>query len=229
MRHIKPLIQSDFPLIIVKDIGMQFPTSNSKQQKRFALFICPHCDNTFRSEATSVKKRRATKCKSCHIRIKTTTHGETNTRLYNIWVGMRSRCNNSNAVGYANYGGRGITICKAWDDYTAFKAWAISAQYSDLLSIDRIDNDKGYLPSNCRWATRTTQARNTRVICAKNTTGYRGVYPEGPSFVASIGLNNKTYRIGTFATKELAAIAYDTFVIANKLGHTINKVGSDGS
>ena len=91
-----------------------------------------------------------------------TTHGETKTRLYQIWAGMRKRCNNQNSYNYKHYGGRGISVCSEWDDFLAFKEWAVNNGYDDSLSIDRIDVDGDYTPLNCRWADNITQANNKR-------------------------------------------------------------------
>jgi hypothetical protein len=93
----------------------------------------------------------------------TTKHHLSNTRIYNIWKDMRKRCNNPNSSNYKNYGGRGITICDEWENnFMSFYNWSMNNGYSDSFSIDRINNDGNYEPSNCRWVDRKTQNSNTR-------------------------------------------------------------------
>lgn len=96
-----------------------------------------------------------------------TTHGERDTRLYNIWVHIRQRCGNPQNKNFMYYGGRGVRVCIEWrDSFEAFRAWALANGYRDDLTIDRIDANGNYEPSNCRWLTQAEQNRNRR-YCKK--------------------------------------------------------------
>ena len=86
-------------------------------------------------------------------------------KLYIIWIGMKQRCNNPNNTNYKNYGAKGIRVCKEWDkSFDNFYNWALSIGYKEnkniKLTIDRIDNTKGYYPSNCRFLTLKEQQNN---------------------------------------------------------------------
>lgn len=96
-------------------------------------------------------------------------HGEHKTRLYHIWRGMKYRCKSTESIKRKTYKDRGITVCEEWSDYNVFREWALSNGYADNLTIDRIDNGKGYSPDNCRWATAKEQSDNRR-----NTIRYYG-------------------------------------------------------
>lgn len=92
-----------------------------------------------------------------------TKHGLSGTRIYRIWVEMNHRCYLASDTNYQKYGARGISVCNEWkDNFLAFYDWAMTNGYSDELTIDRIDNDLGYSPNNCRWATYSQQNKNRK-------------------------------------------------------------------
>lgn len=89
-------------------------------------------------------------------------HGLSGSRIYNCWVDMKRRCYNKRNKRYNQYGGRGIEVCQEWkDSFEQFYEWAMENGYDDSLTLDRIDVNSNYCPSNCRWATRKEQMRNT--------------------------------------------------------------------
>ena len=97
---------------------------------------------------------------------RSTKHGKCGTRLYTVWKSMKDRCYRSHNDRYEKYGGRGITICDDWrEDFQAFYDWAMANGYDEnapygQCTIDRIDNDKGYSPDNCRWVDAAAQNKN---------------------------------------------------------------------
>lgn len=97
----------------------------------------------------------------------------TNKQLYICWKNIRQRCNNKNNKYYKYYGGKGIKVCDEWNEYLVFENWAINNGYEEGLTIDRLDNSKGYSPQNCRWVDDFVQANNKTnnyLITYKNET-----------------------------------------------------------
>lgn len=102
----------------------------------------------------------AKKLSSERLTKRLTTHGMFGTSIYKIWERIKACCNNPNAVGYKHYGGRGITLCKSWHEFENF--FADMGERPKNLSIERKNNNKGYFPENCKWATQKEQGRNKR-------------------------------------------------------------------
>lgn len=100
------------------------------------------------------------------------THDGSNSRLYGVWLGIRKRCFNPNEPSYPNYGGRGITVCNEWNEFSFFREWALISGYDEnaprgICTIDRIDVNGNYEPSNCRWVDMKIQRQNQRPLAKK--------------------------------------------------------------
>lgn len=109
-------------------------------------------------------KRKGRNCQNCVARIGRfrREHGASLSPLYHVWASMKQRCQNPNHTAHLRYGGRGIGICAEWQKFIPFQKWATRG-YKSGLQLDRIDNDNGYSPENCRWVTPAMNIRNSRV------------------------------------------------------------------
>lgn len=123
------------------------------------------CGQTTTVNTGNLKTGRVVSC-GCYNRevrknVRRGTHGYSRTRLYDIWHKMRQRCSREETEHYDRYGGRGISVCKEWnEDFLSFCEWALSSGYTDRLSLDRIDVNGDYEPTNCRWTTMKVQENN---------------------------------------------------------------------
>jgi hypothetical protein len=146
---------------ITNIIGLKF--GNSTVLKRVenknsnSRYLC-RCDCGKEREVDGylLKKSRSTKCPQCRVK----THGMSYTSTFRIWTGILRRCTNQNFKAFKYYGGRGISVCERWLRFENFLA--DMGERPPQLSIDRINNDGNYEPSNCRWATAVEQRHNQR-------------------------------------------------------------------
>lgn len=148
-------------LVVIAEAG------RDRSQHRLWLCQC-NCGNQTVVRGSNLGPGKTVSC-GCHRREmdrhRTTSKSvwRDNPKLYSVWTQMKNRCANPNNTNYKNYGTRGITVCDEWrDNFSVFRDWAISHGYREGLTIDRISNDDGYCPANCRWVLWKDQERNKR-------------------------------------------------------------------
>lgn len=194
---------------------------------------------TYRCDCGTIRtvlRRSSMKRESCGclrnkiVRKKHLTHGLSRhpifKKIYHAYKDILKRCNNENHQHYQYYGERGIFVCDEWQsDVTAFFNWSLENCWESGLEIDRIDNDGPYSPGNCRWATKSENKLNTRLLKINNSTGYRGVSAQNGKtikYLASITFLGEIHRLGTYETPEEAARARDIFCIENNIHTPLN-------
>ena len=131
---------------------------------RHVMWLCKcDCGNEVKVRGKDLRSGKQISC-GCYKRenISNITHGMSYTRVFRIWADIQQRCDNSNNKAYKYYGARGIVVCDEWKTFEGFWKWAQLSGYADDLTIERIDVNGNYEPSNCKWIPFSKQARNTR-------------------------------------------------------------------
>lgn len=177
-------------LVVVAPAGFK---ENPNGTRRRAYRCMCSCGREIIATGTLLKSGSVKSCgcwRQDRMRNLNRKHGGHGTRLYMCWIDMRRRCSSHRVCCVQNYVKRGITVCKAWERWESFRDWALNHGYADDLTLDRIDNNRGYCPSNCRWATPLQQSNNQRRTIWVNT-------PEGRMSLAD-------------AVRKFSSVCYNT-------------------
>lgn len=186
--------------LIGKKFGRWFVVSKTGIRKGKSLWKCVcSCGNVVDVFGVSLTHGTSKSC-GCNRDYQHKKHGKYKTDEYRIWRGIINRCDNKNGPAYQNYGGRGIKVCERWKSNFENFLSDMGNRPSKKHSIDRIDVEGNYDPNNCRWATYTEQARNTR-LRKGNTTGCPGVTIRSSGrYHVIIYVNRKRMYVGMFDT-----------------------------
>lgn len=180
---------------------------SDKHQKALWLCVCD-CGNDRVAATGNLRSGQSVSC-GCWMRekvsINNSKHGLTRTSEYSTWQGMIQRCTDPNAISYKNYGRRGVRVCDRW--LKSFNNFFedMGPKPTPKHTLDRKDNNKGYSPDNCKWATRLEQSINKR-LSKQNKSGHSGVVwnKKLSKWVARIAVNKTRTHLGVFENLEMA-------------------------
>ena len=134
------------------------------KSRQYAIFFCEYCESTVERRKDAGALALSCGCVSNVLNnMQRTGPKKLYPDIYKRWSSMRVRCTCKENVMYPRYGGRGIHICEEWSSFDVFLKWALENGYSKNLQIDRINNNGGYSPENCRWVTAKVNTRNTAI------------------------------------------------------------------
>lgn len=187
-------------LLVVENMG------HDKHSHRLWKCLCD-CGNY--TVVTTSNLNGTTHSCGCIQTVQFITHGMTDTRIYQIWSDMKTRCDNPDNNFYNDYGGRGISYDLKWKTFEGFLE-DMQEGYSDDLTLDRVDVNGGYTKQNCRWATKSVQSHNRRKR-SQTLFNYIGLVRSETKgrWVARIRIDSKARHLGSFKTELAAATAYD--------------------
>lgn len=198
----------------------KFTEFRSGSRRSIGIFLCRDCSGEFeaRTERAKVMTGLCIPCANKRGGEKRSTHGlnNRNSRLHVTWANMKRRCVSPRGSEVETYAG--IKLCDEWMRFEPFMEWSLANGYTDEMTIDRIDSNGGYEPSNCRYADYSVQAANRRMT-EKNKSGHVGVSWDRGSWVAKIQWRRKQIHLGRFKDIEEAVKARKDYLVANDLPH----------
>jgi hypothetical protein len=215
----KDIIGLKFGRLTVKSLVEK----TKKYGKNWEIYLCVcECGNEKIISRNSLFSKAVNSC-GClqrdavrEIGIRNQKHGKTPKKLYRVWEGMHERCRDIKHISYPRYGGRGITVCPEWKDYTVFRDWSLKNGDKEGVSIDRIDNNRNYEPSNCRWVELSIQSHNKRSNRYININGETLTYSEWEKKLGlTRGIINS--RISAGWTEEEAVLGRKTDLAGTKI------------
>lgn len=212
------LKEKDMTPKLIGDTYLRKATEVSPRRYRYGLYQCQYCGKEWEAQVNIIKRG----VKSCGCQSGKIKHTLSYNIFYTRWKNIQTRCSNPKHKNYKDYGGRGITVCSEWLIVENFVAWC-EQTYIEGYSLDRIDNDKGYSPENCRWTTRTIQSINQRRR-EDNKSGYVGVRwrEDRNKWVVRIRTGLKNEYLGQFDDLMKAVSFRDNYIIENGLPHKLS-------
>ena len=150
------------------------------KKSKVLLTVKCYCGNVFEvlKESIDSGNTKSCGCYNDYLRHQRAKHGCRFSRLYQTWSNMKQRCNNPLNNHYKYYGNKGIKVCNEWNEFKDFQLWAFNNGYNDTLSIERIDNSKGYSPDNCKWIPLIEQSKNQTSNVSISINGKRQIISE---------------------------------------------------
>lgn len=229
-RKAKPILPSDYDGNFIREVD---PVYRGKRKDRMVELRCTVCAKPFTvSYANSSRTRQKTCSNQCGgvIVREVAEYRADHHPLYNVWSGLRDRCNNPNNERYTRYGYRGISFSSSFDSFHVFLDYVSSLAgfpYSNngktnkKMSLDRIDGDKGYIEGNLRWADHSTQAANKTWKKPNSTSKYIGVVycKTNKAWIAKLQYKRKVHSLYYGDSEEEAYQTRKEFIIQNGLPH----------